>query len=207
MAAPQQSTAETDARAADTALLAALRAREPGSFEQLVRAQGGRMLAVARRLLSSEEDARDAVQEAFLNAFRNIDRFEGQALLSTWLHRIVVNASLMRLRSRRRKREESLEPLLPAFQSDGHFVERFSTWDDPSKKIEAAETKALVRRLIDDLPDSYRTVLLLRDIEGLDTEETAKLLETTPNAVKVRLHRARQALRTLLAPHFSKDGR
>jgi RNA polymerase sigma-70 factor (ECF subfamily) len=71
--------------------------------------------------------------------------------------------------------------------------------------IERAENKALVRRLIDQLPDAYRTVLMLRDIEGMDTEETAKLLETTPNAVKVRLHRARQALRTLLAPHFQKE--
>jgi RNA polymerase sigma-70 factor, ECF subfamily len=199
--------ATTQAADDEQALLMRLRAGEPAAFEELVRRETGKLLSVARRILPTEEDARDAVQDAFMFAFRSLDGFAGQARLSTWLHRIVVNASLMRLRSRRRKREESLEPLLPAFQSDGHFVERFSTWDDPSKKIEAAETKALVRRLIDDLPDSYRTVLLLRDIEGLDTEETAKLLETTPNAVKVRLHRARQALRTLLAPHFSKDGR
>ena len=191
----------------DRALLTRLRAGEPAAFEELVRHETGRLLAVARRILPTEEDARDAVQDAFMFAFRSLDRFEGNARLSTWLHRIVVNASLMRLRTRRRKREESLEPLLPTFLSDGHFAERFSTWDDPAKKIETAETKALVRRLIDELPDGYRTVLLLRDIEGMDTEETARLLETTPNAVKVRLHRARQALRTLLAPHFTKDAR
>jgi RNA polymerase sigma-70 factor, ECF subfamily len=191
----------------EQALLTRLRAGEPAAFEELVRAETGKLLSVARRILPTEDDARDAVQDAFMFAFRSLDGFAGQARLSTWLHRIVVNASLMRLRSKRRKREESLEPLLPSFQNDGHFVERFSTWDDPAKKIETAETKAIVRSLIDELPESYRTVLLLRDIEGLDTEETAKLLETTPNAVKVRLHRARQALRTLLAPHFSKDGR
>jgi RNA polymerase sigma-70 factor (ECF subfamily) len=188
-------------------LLSRLRAGEPAAFEELVRRETSKLLSVARRILTTEEDARDAVQDAFMFAFRSLDNFEGNAKLSTWLHRIVVNAALMRLRSRKRKREESLEPLLPAFQSDGHFVERFAHWDDPSQKIESAETKALVRRLINELPDSYRTVLLLRDIEGLDTEETAKLLETTPNAVKVRLHRARQALRTLLAPHFTKDAR
>jgi RNA polymerase sigma-70 factor (ECF subfamily) len=189
----------------DRALLDRLRSGEAAAFEDLVRAETGKLLAVARRILPAEEDARDAVQDAFLFAFRSLDRFQGQARLSTWLHRIAVNASLMRLRTRRRKREESLDPLLPAYQHDGHHAEQFAIWDDPTERMEQAETRALVRRLIDELPDGYRTVLLLRDIEGLDTEETAQLLETTPNAVKVRLHRARQALRTLLAPHFRKD--
>ncbi len=195
--------AELDRR--DAALLSRLRAGEPAAFEELVRTETGKLLAVARRILPTEEDARDAVQDAFLFAFRSLDRFQGQARLSTWLHRIVVNAALMRLRTARRKREEPLDPLLPAYRDDGHHAERFATWDDPAATIERAENKALVRRLIGELPDGYRTVLLLRDIEGLDTGETAKLLETTPNAVKVRLHRARQALRTLLAPHFRKE--
>jgi RNA polymerase sigma-70 factor (ECF subfamily) len=189
----------------DAALLSRLRAGEAAAFEELVRAETGRLLAVTRRILPTEEDARDAVQDAFLFAFRSLDRFQGHARLSTWLHRIAVNAALMKLRTRRRKHEESLEPLLPTYLDDGHHAERFAQWDDPVEKIEQAENKALVRRLIGELPDAYRTVLLLRDIEGLDTEETAKVLDTTPNAVKVRLHRARQALRTLLAPHFRKE--
>jgi RNA polymerase sigma-70 factor (ECF subfamily) len=205
VAAPQQSTAETDARAADAQLLAALRARAPGSFEQLVRAYGGRMLAVARRLLSSEEDARDAVQEAFLNAFRNFDRFEGQALLSTWLHRIIVNVSLMKLRSRKRKPEESLDHLLPAFKDDGHFAERFESGTEPADlRLAREEEQAAVRSAIDELPDHYRTILLLRDIEGISTQDVAEQLGISPNAVKLRLHRARQALRTLLAPKLGR---
>jgi RNA polymerase sigma-70 factor (ECF subfamily) len=197
----------TDPLDPDAVLLARLRAGEPAAFEEVVRAESGKLLAVTRRILSVEEDARDAVQDAFLFAFRSLERFQGQAKLSTWLHRIAVNAALMKLRTRRRKREESLDPLLPTFKDDGHHAERFAAWDDPSVTIEREENKALVRRLINELPDSYRTVLLLRDIEGLDTEETAKLLETTANAVKVRLHRARQALRTLLAPHFTRSRR
>ena len=189
----------------DAALLSRLRAGEPAAFEELVRAESGRLLAVTRRILPTDEDARDAVQDAFLFAFRSLDRFQGQSRVSTWLHRIAVNAALMKLRTRRRKREEPLDPLLPTYLDDGHHAERFAKWDDPTELIERAENKTLIRKLIDELPDAYRTVLLLRDIEGLDTEETAKLLETTPNAVKVRLHRARQALRTLLAPHFSKE--
>jgi RNA polymerase sigma-70 factor (ECF subfamily) len=189
----------------DEALLLRLRAGDAAAFEDLVRAETGRLLAVTRRILPTEEDARDAVQDAFLFAFRSLNGFQGQSRLSTWLHRIAVNAALMKLRTKRRKREEPLDPLLPTYLDDGHHAERFAKWEDPTELIERAENKALVRKLIDELPDAYRTVLLLRDIEGLDTEETAKLLDTTSNAVKVRLHRARQALRTLLAPHFRKE--
>jgi RNA polymerase sigma-70 factor (ECF subfamily) len=197
--------ASADARAADAALLTGLRARDPGAFERLVRSHGGRLLAVARRLLSNEEDARDAVQEAFLNAFRTIDRFEGQALLSTWLHRIVVNVALMKLRTRRRKPEESLDHLLPVFSDDGHFAERFESGSEPvDQRLAREEAQAAVRTAMDELPEHYRTILLLRDIEGMSTQEVAEHLGITPNAVKLRLHRARQALRTLLAPRLGR---
>src|SRR5262245_53978629 len=104
----------------DKALVEAIRAGEDWAFEALVRTYGGRLLAVARRYTRDEEEARDVVQSAYLNAYRSLASFEGSAQLSTWLHRIVVNAALMRLRSRRRKPEESIEPLLPAFLEDGH---------------------------------------------------------------------------------------
>ncbi len=188
---------------ADRALIEALRAGEPGAYEQLLRTHGGRLLAVARRLLGNEEDARDAVQEAFLNAFKSIDRFEGGSLLSTWLHRIVVNVSLMKLRRRKRKPEESLDHLLPAFNERGHFVERFASMDEPiDERLSRLEDQAAVRAAIDQLPEHYRTVLLLRDIEGMGTTEVAEQLGITANAAKLRLHRARQALRTLLAPRL-----
>jgi RNA polymerase sigma-70 factor (ECF subfamily) len=186
-------------------LLRRLRTDEESAFEELVRIYSPRLFLVARRILPTDEDARDVIQDAFLSAFRSLDRFQGDAKLSTWLHRIVVNAALMKLRTRRRKPEESIEPLLPAYLSDGHHAEQFATWLEPvDQAVARSETRALVRKRIAELPESFRTVLLLRDIEGLDTEETARLLDMTPNAVKVRLHRARQALRTLLAPHFSR---
>ena len=185
-------------------LLLALRRGDESAFAQLVRAYGGRMLAVARRLLRDDDDARDAVQEAFLAAFRSISQFEGSAQLSTWLHRIVVNAALMKLRSRQRKPEEPIDDLLPKFLEDGHRVDHGSPgWAEPvDVLLQRAEVCALVRRSIDRLPPAYRTVLLCRDIEGLDTSEAATLLGISENAVKVRLHRARQALRTLLDPHL-----
>ena len=189
-------------------LLEGLRHGDPAAFETLVRAYTPRLLAVARRMLGNDEDARDAVQDGFLNAFRAIDRFEGQSKLSTWLHRIVVNASLMKLRTRRRKPEESLEPLLPAFVEDGHHAEQFSAWSEPADKLaERAEIGETVREAIRSLPESYREVLVLRDIEELNTEETARALGISPNAVKIRLHRARQALRTVLDQHLRRGSK
>ena len=113
----------------ETALVAALKAGEEWAFELMVRTFGGRLLAVARRFMRNEEDARDVVQSAYLSAFRALDQFEGSSQLSTWLHRIVVNTALMRLRSQRRKPEESIEDLLPSFVEDGHHVEQFTFWN------------------------------------------------------------------------------
>jgi RNA polymerase sigma-70 factor (ECF subfamily) len=190
----------------DAALVQGLKGGEEWAFEALVRAFGARLLATARRLVGNEEDARDVVQSAYLSAFRAIGQFEGSAQLSTWLHRIVVNTALMRLRSRRRKPEESIEALLPAFQADGHYVEWFSSWDVPADRLlERKETRRAVRVAIEQLPETYRTVLVLRDIEELSTQEAAEVLDITPSAVKVRLHRARQALLTLLRPHFQRS--
>jgi len=187
----------------DSQLLAQLRAGDEHAYEELVRRHGPRLLAVARRFLPVEEDARDAVQDAFVSAFRSIDRFEGQSLLSTWLHRIVVNASLMRLRTRRRKPEQSIEELLPGYLEDGHLERPASPWRmDDLDPAERNELRALVLERVHSLPDGHRNVILLRDIEGLDTEETAQLLGISPGAVKTRLHRARQALRGLLEPYL-----
>lgn len=189
-------------------LLARLRTGNEEAYEALVATHAGPMLRVARRMLRNEDDARDAVQDAFLSALRSLDRFQGDAKLATWLHRIVVNACLMKLRRRRRKPELAIEDLLPRFLEDGHQVRPSSEWNLPADEaVGRGEIRMLVRSCIDRLPESYRTVLLLRDIEDVDTEETARLLDISSTAVKVRLHRARQALRTLLDPHFKPANR
>lgn len=183
----------------EAALVVALKNGEEWAFETVVRVYGGRLLAVARRYVRCDEDASDVLQSAYLSAFRAMAHFEGSAQLSTWLHRIVVNTALMKLRTRRRKPEESIDDLLPSFQEDGHHVEQFSDWAAPADVImERRETRQTVRSCIDRLPDGYRTVLLLRDIEERSTQEVADLMRLTTTAVKVRLHRARQALSTLL---------
>jgi len=186
-------------RSALDPLVVRLKAGDDDAFAEVVRTLGGRMLAVARRFMKDDDAARDVVQDAFLSAFRGIHAFDGQAQLSTWLHRIVVNAALMRLRSRQRRPEQSIEPLLPVFQEDGHHVEPVVSWADSAERmLERQETRAVVRAAIADLPDSYRVVLMMRDIEDLSTREVADALRITENAVKLRLHRARQALATLI---------
>ena len=189
----------------DSELVARLRTGDDAAFEELVRGHGGRMLAVARRFLP-EEDARDAVQDALLSVTRAIGRFEGGSRLSTWLHRIVVNAALMKIRTRKRRPEQSIEELLPRFLEDGHAEEPASPWRETAlQSLERQELRDLVRASIQQLPEIHRAVLLARDVEERDTRETAELLDITPANVKVRLHRARQALRTLLDPHFREE--
>ena len=196
-------SAETSHAVGEALLVERLRGGDPQAFEVLVREYGGRMLATARRFVGTDDEARDVLQEALLAAFRAINTFAGAARLSTWLHRIVVNAALMRIRSRRRRREESIDGLLPRFDEDGHWVEPAATWDTSTDELlEREETRTMVRKAIDRLPPNYRSVLLLRDVEELDTDEAASLLGVTHNAVKIRLHRARQALRTLLERDF-----
>jgi RNA polymerase sigma-70 factor (ECF subfamily) len=170
----------------DEQLLRQLRAGDDAAYEELVRKEMPHLLAVARRLLRNDEDAQDAVQQAFLSAFRALPAFNGQSRLTTWLHRI--------------------EELLPNFLDDGHHVEQFSEWTLPADaRMVRHETRTHVRAAIDRLPDSYRTVLLLRDIEELSTEETAQALGVTSNTVKIRLHRARQALLKLLTPSMARS--
>jgi RNA polymerase sigma-70 factor (ECF subfamily) len=207
--APEPPSTEDRNRCApdEVALLERIRAGDQRACEALVRRHGGRMLAVARRFLRTEEDSADAVQDAFLSAFRSLGGFERNSALGTWLHRIVVNVCFMRLRARSRSREVRIDDLLPTFDETGHHSHPVRPWeDDALARLTRAETRARVRACIDRLPAPYREVLVLRDIEELDTEQTAQQLGINPGVVKTRLHRARQALRTLLEPLVLGDG-
>ncbi len=177
---------------------AALARGDETAWTDLVESHGPRLLAVARRLLRDDDAAQDCLQNALVLALKNVGRFEGRSSLATWLHRIVVNSALVTLRSRRRKPEEPIEPLLPVFDRSGYRQPVGPVEMNPEELASRGEAKELVTAAIDLLPESYRTVLVLRDLEDLSGQEVADLLETTPNAVKVRLHRARSALKTLL---------
>ena len=169
--------------------------------EQLVRDNIAWMLALAERMLRDRSLAEDAVQEAFISALRGLSRFEGRSSIKTWLHRITVNASLTKLRQLKRLGEQSIDEHLPEFDRQDCRIE--APWPylaTVQEILENAELRARVTAGIDELPDSYRIVLQLRDIEGYTTGEVAALLEISEANVKVRLHRARAALKKLLEP-------
>ncbi|MCO6438464.1 MAG: sigma-70 family RNA polymerase sigma factor [Phycisphaerae bacterium] len=189
---------------AENRLLERLREGDPVAADEFVRANIQRALAVAGRFLPDETDAFDAVQDAFVSALKAVPDFQGSSRLSTWLHRIVVNAALMKLRKKKRLRERSLEDLLPRFVEDGHRSNTQPAWrGTPEQLLRASEFRTKVHEKIAELPESYRNVLILRDIQGLSTAETALHLDDSEEAVKTRLHRARQALRKLFEEELS----
>jgi RNA polymerase sigma-70 factor (ECF subfamily) len=184
--------------ASEIRFLRRLQMHDIQAFEILVERCTPRLLAVAKQFLRNSEDAADAVQDTFLLAYLSIHKFRGSSSVYTWLYRILVNACLMKLRSKSSDRSISFEQL----QRNDRLGS--ATGDFPvsarrtSCQVEAAEMKAIIHDCIAALPADYRTVILLRDIEHQSTEETARILRTTCGAVKTRLHRARQALRLLI---------
>jgi len=189
----------------ESELVALLLAGEASGFERLVRTFGPPMRTVLRRMLRNDEDADDALQEAFLSAFKAIGRFESKSSLGTWLHRIAVNVALMKLRARKSRplEAEGVEELLPEFVGKGVFHASPTPWGElPEDPVVQAELCVEVRAAIDTLPEPYRLALFLRDIEELSNEELAQALGVTVNAAKIRVHRARQALRTVLEPRM-----
>ena len=182
-------------------LVEALKTGNNAATEFLVRTHAPWMLAVARRITVDTALAEDCVQEALIKALRGIGGFEGRAGLKSWLHRIVVNQALMKLRTRKRQNEEPIDVLLPAFDETAGRIEvpqqRIAT---PYEVVERGDRRAFVRSKIDQLPESYRIVLQLRDIEEMTTREVAEALGLSESNVKVRLHRARSALKIFLEP-------
>ena len=200
-AASTSAVHDASAGTSEAELLMSLRSGDSAAFEQLVRQYGGKLLATARRFFHEEQDAADAVQDAFISAYKGIKTFKSNSLLGTWLHRIVVNSCLMRRRSLARRPTVAIEDLLPQFDGTGHHYAPVRAFRDlPLDNLAAKELRQLVRDGIERLPEPYREVLALRDIEQFDTEMTAEILGVSVGVVKVRLHRARQALRSLLAP-------
>ena len=186
---------------AEADLLAALKAGDDGAAEQFVRSHAPWMLRVAQRVTDDFALAEDCVQEAFINVFRKIGDFEQRSSLKTWLHRIVVNQALMKLRAKKNQKNDPIDELLPRYDAYACRIEDTGQYlATPDKIFERDEQRDLIHAKIKELPDSYRVILQLRDIEEMTTREVAEGLEVSESNVKVRLHRARSALKKLLEP-------
>ncbi len=193
MAQPRKSTAIA-AAAGDMELVQRARAREAGAFRAIMQRHNQRLYRIARGVVRNDGEAEDIVQEAYVRAFTHLDSFRGEASLSTWLSRIVINEALGRLRTRRR-REQAMAPLQPAAQAAIIPFPLNSASDDPERTMAQRQILQLVEKATDNLPDIYRAVFVARVIEGLSMEETAEVLGIRPETVKTRLHRARVLVR------------
>ncbi|HSD50320.1 MAG TPA: sigma-70 family RNA polymerase sigma factor [Candidatus Methylomirabilis sp.] len=191
----------------DLDLVERLRAGDVTALEALMERYGSRVYRLAHGITRNEADAEEVVQDVFLTLFRKIHTFEGRAALGTWIYRVTTNAALIKRRGQRGDREVPLEPPLPAFSVDGHRAEEGSyaraDWSQtPEADLLSQETREVLSKAIDSLPDQYRAVLVLRDVEGLSSEEVAQVVGDSVPAVKSRLHRARMALREELTRHL-----
>jgi RNA polymerase sigma-70 factor (ECF subfamily) len=194
----------------DAELVARARQRDATAFEALVDRYQDKVYRLAFRFVRNETEAKEIVQETLLSVWRKLDGFKGESQFSSWLYRVTSNAALMRLRSQRRHPEVSTEELEPGFldtrtASHGELGSIGENWARrPDEELLSEELRRQLQDAIDALPEIYRTVFLVRDVDGFSTEETAEALGISVPTVKTRLHRARIALREAIGAHFGK---
>jgi RNA polymerase sigma-70 factor (ECF subfamily) len=190
----------------EMALVLAAKKGDLEAFSQLVTRYDRNIFRIAQHITHNEEDAQDVVQEAFLKAYTNLAQFQGNSKFYTWLVRIAVNEALMKLRRRRSDKTVSIDEDVET--EDGSMPREVADWSpNPEQLYGQSELGDILKKTIQGLPPGFRTVFVLRDVEGLSTEETAEMLQLSVPAVKSRLLRARLQLRERLARYFkSKRG-
>ncbi len=191
----------------DEILVEKSREGDYSSFEELVKRHEKKIYNLCYRLTGSREDANDALQETFLQAFRKLSSFRGKSKFSTWLYRIAVNVCLMRKRKEKKMKTVSLDA--PVLTGKGDEIKRElpDDWSkNPLATLENEEIRGILSNAIDSLPEEYRTVLILRGVNGFSNGEVAEMLEISLPAVKSRLHRARLFLRDTLSQYFKEHG-
>ena len=177
------------------------------SFEELVKRYEKKIYNLAYRIMGNKEDASDVLQETFLQAFKKLSGFKGKAKFSTWLYRIAVNICLMRKRKGKRMETVSLDIPILTKKEDEIKRELRDDWSEsPLATLENEEVKKNLSEAIDSLPEEYRTVFLLRGLNGLSNEEVANVMKISLPAAKSRLHRARLFLRDKLSQYFREYG-
>jgi len=187
----------------ELALVRAAKAGDISAFEQLVKRYDRNIFRLAQHITQNREDAEDVVQEAFLKAYTHLTGFQEQSKFYTWLVRIAVNESLMKLRRRRADKTVSLDQEIET--EDNSMPREVADWSpNPEQVYNQAEMNEILTKTIGGLPGGFRTVFVLRDVEGLSTEETAEALQLSVPAVKSRLLRARLQLRERLSKFFQK---
>ena len=190
----------------DEDLVARARTKDFAAFEELVDRYEDKIFRLAFRFVRNETEAKEIVQDTFLLVWRKLDTFKGDSQFGSWLYRVATNTALMRLRAQRRHPEISTEELpVDYLDNYGQLPAAGENWAKrPDDELQSDELRRRIQKAVDELPDIYRTVFLIRDVEGLSTEETAEVLEISIPTVKTRLHRARLALRDAITRYFDQ---
>ena len=198
-----QSNVKDEAATQELALVEAAKAGDVQAFEQLIKRYDRNVFRIAQHITQNREDAEDVLQDAFLKAYENLDQFQGNSKFYTWLVRIAVNESLMKLRKRRTGKTVSIDEDIQT--EEGSMPREIADWSPtPEQLYGQSELADILKKTINGLPPGFRTVFVLRDVEGLSTEETAEMLDLSVPAVKSRLLRARLQLRERLNRYFKK---
>lgn len=199
------STEPSSEAQSDEELVARAKAGDPDAFPQLLKKYNRRILRVGRNITNNDEDAEDVLQETFLKAYTHLDSFQGNSKFYTWLVRIAMNEALMKLRKRKGDKVISLDEQLDT--GEDTITREIAVWEgNPEDRYSQEELRALLDKTVTSLPESFRSVFLLRDVEELSTEETAEILNLSIPAVKSRLLRARLQLREKLTRVFKRKG-
>lgn len=189
----------------ENSLVELLKNKDKEAQEHFVKLYYNNMYSIAYRYLNNNEDIKDVLQESFINAIRKIDQFRGQSALKTWLTTIVINNCLMRIRAEKRNMEVPAEDYMPRFDSDGFRMnDKTVIRKSPEELVNDRQNKVFIKKALDRLPEHYRAIIILRDIEGYSEKETAGILELTESNVKSRLHRARLMLKKFLEEYFGE---
>ena len=189
----------------EDALIQAALKRDQEAWRSLLSGHGGKMYGMALRFLSHEKEAEDVIQDVWLLISQKLPEFRGECKLSTWIYRITANKCLEKIRSRKNEKEktESIDKLLPDFDEEGHYKKEFTDWSQrPDEEADQKALKKEIEKALMGLPQEYREVLILRDIEGFSGVETAQMLGINEATMKTKLHRGRMALREKLERKF-----
>jgi len=192
----------------DNQLIEEIRQGRADALETLVSRYETKVYNLAYRMLGNKEDAEDVLQDTFLNVVRSLGGFQARSSFSTWLYRVATNAALTRLRqkSRREKSEGEFLDEVYSVKEAAHSETGLVDWsDNPAKQLLDVEARQVMKEAIDELPEIYRVVFVLRDVQGLPATEVAEVLDLSVPAVKSRLHRARLYLRNRLSDYFTKE--
>jgi RNA polymerase sigma-70 factor (ECF subfamily) len=185
----------------DDQLVAELKRGDQAAFRELVNRHQAKVYQLALKLTRNETDAEDVLQETFLRVYNRIETFRGEAAFSSWLYRIAANASFAKLGERKKHDHADLDDIHPEYEAG--LTQPVNDWSrQPDSVLMSKETLGLLDKAISELPEEFRVVVLLRDVQGLSNAQVADILDLTVAAVKSRLHRARLVLRKKLSDYF-----